>query len=108
MNKPLSVATFAASLFVSLFAGIACTAPEVEACEKFKEVRDACEAMNGNVDAEPVNFDLCDNVDPECKEFYECAVTMMCRESGGVHRLDYYTTCTMPEDKECTDADLRP
>lgn len=103
LYKLILLSTFVGSLAV----GTACTSPEAEACEKFKDSRDACEAMNGN-EIDPVNFDLCANVDPECKEFYECAVTMECRESGGVHRLDYYTTCTMPEDKECTDADLRP
>jgi len=87
--------------------GAACASPEVEACENFKKARDACEAMNGS-EAEAVNFDLCDNVDSECKEFYECAATQACTEFGGVFRLDYGKTCTQPEDKECTDADLRP
>ena len=107
MNKLLCLATFAASLALSLVLGVACTSPEAEACENFKEKRDACESMNGDVDAAPVNFDLCANVDPECKEFYECAVTQECKDIGGVFRLDYYKTCTQPEDKECTDADLR-
>ncbi len=91
----------------SLAFGAACTSPEAEACEKFKETRDACEAMNGN-EQDPANFDLCANVDPECKEFYECAVQQQCATVGGVFRLDYSKTCTMPEDKACTDADLRP
>ena len=94
----------------SAFALGACTSPEKESCESFKETRDACEAMNGvdEDDPEPANFDLCNNVDVECKEFYECAVLQECKEVGGVFRLDYSKTCTMPEDKECTDADLRP
>lgn len=85
----------------------ACTSPEVEACEDFKGTRDACEAMNGEQEDNGVSFDLCDNVDPECKEFYECAAQQACTEVGGVYRLDYGKVCTMPEDKECTDADLR-
>ena len=93
--------------FVLAFALGACTAPEVESCESFREKRDACEGMNGN-EEEPANFDLCNNVDPECKEFYDCAAQQECKEVGGVFRLDYAKTCTMPEDKECTDADLRP
>lgn len=93
--------------FCLAFAAGACTAPEVASCEKFKETRDACESQNGN-EEEPANYDLCNNVDPECKEFYDCAAQQECKEIGGVFRLDYSKTCTMPEDKECTDADLRP
>jgi hypothetical protein len=103
LYKLILLSTFVGSLAV----GTACTSPEAEACEKFKDSRDACEAMNGN-EIDPVNFDLCANVDPECKEFYECAVQQQCTEVGGVFRLDYGKTCTMPEDKACTDADLRP
>lgn len=103
LYKLLVLSTFVGSLAV----GAACTSPEAEACENFKETRDACEAMNGN-EVEPMNFDLCANVDPECREFYECAVQQQCTEVGGVFRLDYTKTCTMPEDKACTDADLRP
>lgn len=100
------------SLFFAFFAAaalgvVACASPEAEACESFKSARDACEAMNGS-EIPAVNFDLCDNVDSECKEFYECAAQQECKEVGGVFRLDYAKTCTQPEDKECTDADLRP
>ena len=103
--KLLLLSTFLGSLAL----GAACTSPEVEACEKFKDTRDACEAMNGN-EVEPVNFDLCANVDPECKEFYECATSpdVKCEEVGGVFRLNFAKVCAMPEDKACTDADLRP
>ena len=93
--------------FLLAFTLGACTSPETESCESFRDNRDACEAMNGN-EVEPVNFDLCENVDPECREFYDCAKQQECKEVGGVFRLDYAKTCTMPEDKECTDADLRP
>lgn len=96
---------FAFSAAIAL--GAACTSPEAEACEDFKKARDGCEAMNGN-EAPAANFDLCENVDPECKEFYECAAATECVDMGGVFRLNYGKTCTQPEDKECTDADLRP
>lgn len=102
MKKLLFVFTLVGAFTVG-----ACTSPEGEACDDFKSARDACEAMNGAQEDDGISYDLCDNVDADCKEFYECAATMPCTEIGGVFRLDYGKTCTMPEDKECTDADLR-
>lgn len=94
----------AALAFATAFALSACTPPEVEACEQFKEARDACTAKNGS-EAEPEAGDLCENVDPECKEFYDCARQQECKEVGGVFRLDYAIICTMPEGKECAELD---
>lgn len=88
--------------FALAFSLGACTPPEVESCEQFKEKRDACDAMNGS-DQEPDNANLCDDVDAECKEFYDCARQQECKDEGGVFRLDYAKICTMPEGKECTE-----
>lgn len=87
--------------FAAAFTLAACTPPEVEACEQFKETRDACDGQNGSEDDPDAN--LCENVDPECKEFYECARQQECKEVGGVFRLDYAKICTMPEGKECAE-----
>ncbi|HEY8374938.1 MAG TPA: hypothetical protein VIK91_00560 [Nannocystis sp.] len=98
----------------------ACTAPERESCENFREARNNCEAANGTYKA--VNFDLCNNVDPECKEFYDCAAALECVElnngrfslgglqvdkTGKESIVHYRALCPQPEDKECTDEDLR-
>lgn len=125
------------SAFGLAFALGACTAPEIESCESFRETRNSCEAVNGTY--KPVNFDLCNNVDPECKEFYDCAAALPCiwydngRAGLGQERTDakiagkacvprsvdpncgknccpvdnYRILCPQPEDKECTDEDLR-
>lgn len=92
----------AAIVFAAAFALGACTAPEVESCDKFKEAREACDAKNGS-DMEPEDADICEKVDAECKEFYDCARQQECVEVGGVFRLDYAKICTMPEGKECTE-----
>ena len=62
LYKLILLSTFVGSLAV----GTACTSPEAEACEKFKDTRDACEAMNGN-EIDPANVDLCANGAPEGK-----------------------------------------
>lgn len=92
----------------------ACTAPEIESCESFREVRNNCEALN-MFEEKPENYDLCNNVDPECKEFYDCAAQQACvdvnenvKNADPLWRLDYRENCPQPEDKECTDADIRP
>lgn len=130
-----------AAVFSLAFALGACTAPEIESCETWRETRNNCEAANGMY--EEVNYDLCNNVDPECKEFYDCAAALPCvaldngRMGLGQPMLDvkiggkacvdrtldpscndtkpktccpvsnYRTLCPQPEDKECTDEDLR-
>lgn len=116
----------------------ACQAPEAGSCEEFREVRGNCDGNNAFA-YEPVNYDLCNNVDPECKEFYDCAAALACVPDPnftwilGRENVDakvagkaciprsqdpecgkkccpiesYRTLCPQPEDKECTDDDLR-
>ena len=102
MKKLLFLVAFAGSVTV----GAACTSELTEACEDFVDVRDACELQNG--DPPPTySYDLCDNIDPERKEFYLCAVAQTCEEVNDKFRLQYKDNCEQPENKECTDADLR-
>ncbi|WP_143140093.1 hypothetical protein [Nannocystis exedens] len=124
--------------FTLAFALGACTAPEIESCENFREVRSSCDGNNA-FRYEPVNYDLCNNVDPECKQFYDCTAALSCVPDSnltwllGTEKVDtkiggkpcvprsqdpecgkrccpvefYRTLCPQPEDKECTDDDLR-
>lgn len=101
MHRFFLVTAFA---FAAAFTIGACTAPEAESCEQFKEARAACDAKNGSdTSSEDKDANLCDSVDAECKEFYDCARQQECVEVGGVFRLDYAKICTMPEGKECTE-----
>jgi hypothetical protein len=61
----------------------------------------ACSKMNNDPDTEL--DDLCEDVPTECREYYKCAASAECKESGGVYRLDSMA-CTMPEGKECLPA----
>lgn len=113
MHKLLFVTSFIVALAAAAFTVGACTSPERESCEEFREVRATCDAYNVFT-FKPVNYDLCNNVDPECTEFYECAVQQPCNDINAnrknvdpVWRLDYRDACPQPEDKECTDEDLR-
>ena len=86
----------------ALFALVACTPPEVEACEDFVSAAQSCAEMN----ADPLSEldKLCDgDVPGECKEYYQCAAKAECKESGGVYRLASMP-CTMPENKTCVPA----
>jgi hypothetical protein len=90
--------------------GAACSSDLTEACENFVDTRDACEALNGD-DPPPYSIDLCANIDAECEEFYRCAASAPCdkNKSDGKYRLQAaMAECKQPENKECTDADLRP
>ncbi|MDC0720145.1 hypothetical protein [Nannocystis bainbridge] len=123
--------------FSLAFALGACTSPEINSCENFREVRGSCDGNNA-FRYQPVSYDLCNNVDPECKAFYDCAAALPCvpdarafvlgveneaMKIGGKPCIprsqdpecgkqccpvdNYRTLCQQPEDKECTDEDLR-
>jgi hypothetical protein len=99
----------------SAITGAACTSDLQQACEDFVSARNTCESFN-NDPPPKYGFDLCARIDPDCQEFYECALTVPCEEaSDDKFRLNYKkgvvdgveTECVQPENKECTDADLR-
>lgn len=105
MKKLLFLVAFVGSAAT----GAACSSALTEACEEFVSSRDGCEELNG--DGPPLyGFDLCANIDPDCEEFYKCAATAECKEAkDSKMRLDTVGAgCIQPENKECTDADLRP
>jgi len=105
VKKLLFLVAFAGSATL----GAACTSELEEACNDFVSTRDGCEAQNG--DPPPMySTDLCGNIDDECKEFYTCAAAAPCEEDAeGKFRLQTKAAgCALPENKECTDADLRP
>ncbi|MBL9101424.1 MAG: hypothetical protein JNL82_10735 [Myxococcales bacterium] len=132
MKKLLFIVAFVSSATVG---AAACNSDLKDACEQYVEVRDACEALSPpEPDDEQKYFtDICANIDPDCKEYFECAVLAynesdpdndFCEEdSKGRFRLnvkkmndanlkalgaDNYVECKEPENKACTDADLRP
>ena len=121
MKKILYVVAFVSSASIG---AAACSSDLKQACEDFVETRDACEALTP---PDPENLqkyttDLCGNIDPECKAYYECAILAPCNEIKDHFRLDVgalndqlaqdmgedYIECKEPENKACTDADLRP
>ncbi len=106
MTHKLFLAAFVGAACV----GAACTSSLTEACEEFRTVRDACEAQN--LDPPPMyGFDLCENIDPDCEFFYRCVALAPCllNKQQDKYRLTYTADeCPLPENKECTDADLRP
>jgi hypothetical protein len=90
--------------------GGACNQGLKQACEDFVAARNSCEDLNG--DPPPIyGFNLCENIDEDCEEFYNCAASAPCEEnkSDGKFRLQAGKVegCVQPENKECTDADLR-
>jgi hypothetical protein len=92
----------------SAVTGAACNSSLSEACEDFVSARNSCEDLN--MDGPPMyGFDLCANIDADCEEFYKCAVTAACEEAkDDKFRLNTVAAgCVQPENKECTDADLR-
>ncbi len=106
MKKLLFLVAFVGSTAV----GSACNQALTQACEDFVKARNSCEDLNG--DEPPLyGFNLCDNIDPDCEEYYTCAATAECAEnkSDGKFRLQggKVEGCVQPENKECTDADLR-
>ena len=105
MKKLLFLVAFVGSAAT----GAACNNSLSESCNDFKSARDACEAQNG--DPEPMyGFDLCENIDADCEEFYNCAAAAPCEQNkgDGKWRLQAAAAkCEQPENKECTDADLR-
>lgn len=105
MKKLLFLVAFAGSATF----GAACTSDLTKACEDFVDVRNGCEAQNGDPPPE-FPFDLCANIDAECEDFYVCAVSAPCEKKKGDERfrLQYKDFgCVQPENKECTDSDLR-
>lgn len=105
MKKLLFLVAFAGSVTF----GAACTSELEEACNDFVTARNSCEDQNE--DEPPLySTDLCGNIDAECKEYYACAAASECKEdSQGKFRLQAKAAgCELPENKECTDADLRP
>lgn len=124
MKKLLYVVAFVSSATL----GAACSSDLKEACEDFVSTRDACEAMSPP-DADEVpkySIDMCANIDPECQAYFECAILAECKEDANdKFRLDLkglnaqlekdakaqkieFIECREPENKACTDADLRP
>ena len=100
---------FLAAFVGSVAVGAACNNALTESCEDFRSVRDACELQDG-VELEMFGFDLCDNIDADCEEFYNCAATAPCEQRKGDKKWRLSTTaagCKQPENKECTDTDLR-
>lgn len=89
------VVAFAVSTLVS---AVGCKAPEQEACEDYVGAAQECAMMSG--DPKDELDSLCEDVAVECKEYFACAAKAMCKESGGVFRLDSQA-CTMPEGMEC-------
>lgn len=108
-EKPVKKLLFLVAFAGSVTLGAACTSDLEEACNDFVSARDSCESQN---ESEPpmYSIDLCGNIDADCKEFYTCAAAAECKEdSQGMFRLATKDAgCKLPENKECTDADLRP
>jgi len=105
VKKLLFLVAFAGSVTF----GAACTSELEEACNNFVTARNGCEGQNE--DEPPLySTDLCGNIDVECKEYYACAAESECKEDAeGKFRLQTRAAeCELPENKECTDADLRP
>ncbi|HEY0138283.1 MAG TPA: hypothetical protein VGB85_29565 [Nannocystis sp.] len=105
MKKLLFLVAFVGSVAT----GAACNNSLTESCKDFRSARDACEDQNGDP-APMYGFDLCDNIDPDCEEFYNCAAAAPCEQNKNDDkwRLQLAAAeCKQPENKECTDADLR-
>ena len=107
MKKLLFLVAFAGSVTF----GAACTSELEESCNAFVAARDGCEAPNA---AEPQTYttDLCGNVDADCKEYYVCAAAAPCENEGDDEEPKFRlqlkaAKCVLPENKECTDSDLR-
>ncbi len=99
LSATVSPVWYLAAVLAGSLAGVGgCTPPEVGACEDFVSAARACAEMNGDPLAALDN--LCDDVLPECREYYTCAAAAECKESGGVYRLES-KACTMPEDSPC-------
>ena len=108
-RSPVKKLLFVVAFVGSVAVGAACTSALAESCEDFRSARDSCELLNGE-ELEPIAFDLCDNIDADCEEFYRCAAAAPCENKKGDKKWRLQTTvagCKQPENKECTDADLR-
>lgn len=106
MKKLLFLVAFVGSAVT----GAACTSDLKEACNDFVSARNSCEEQNLD-DPPPYSIDLCANIDADCEEYYNCAALAACTQSkkDDKFRLDTVAAgCVQPENKECTDADLRP
>lgn len=143
MKKLLFIVAFVSSATVG---AVACSSDLKDACEEFIEVRDACEALSPPEPEDKQKYftDLCANIDPDCLEFFQCAIAAAApagstadsqeddedddfcdKDSKDRFRLDIkalnafnmaeaakagveFVECKEPENKACTDADLRP
>jgi len=112
-EKPVKKLLFLVAFAGSVTLGAACTSELTEACNDFVTARDSCEAPNGDP-PQVYTTDLCGNVDAECKEYYLCAAAAECENENDED--DEFTKfrlqikeagCVLPENKECTDSDLR-
>ncbi len=121
MKKLLFVVAFMSSATF----GAACKNDLKDACDVFVEIRNECEALTppDPEDAPKYAIDMCANIDPECQAFFECSIYAPCNEdSNDRYRLDIdalnkdlqeaaedgeIVECKEPENKACTDADLR-
>lgn len=124
MKKLLFVVAFVSSATL----GAACKNDLKSACEEYVDIRNECEAYSPPDEDEAPKYmvDMCANIDPECQHYYECAIYAPCnKDRRDKYRLDIeelnkslqetadkqnteFVECKEPENKACTDADLRP
>lgn len=127
MKKLLYIVAFVSSASTSIL-GVACNNDLKDACDDFVEYRNSCEALSppDPEDVPKYMIDMCDNIDPECEAFFQCSMWASCKEDrNDKFRLDYdtlnkdlmklameqgkeFVECREPENKACTDDDLRP
>lgn len=133
--RPVKKLLYVVAFLSSTVAGAAACGSDLrDACEDFISARDACEALTppDPEDLQVYFTNVCGNIDPECREFYDCAVLawnpddpendFCIEDTKDKFRLDIaamnkankealgeaYVECKEPENKACTDADLRP
>jgi len=78
---------------------LACADPEIRACHQFVDALAECTDRNASGE-HPA--DLCEEVHPDCKNFFRCAATRPCVQDpdAGFYTLDI-AVCTLPEGVSC-------
>ncbi|MBK8263973.1 MAG: hypothetical protein IPK80_21885 [Nannocystis sp.] len=79
-------------------AHLACTPPEVRACEFFVDELAICTDRNASAGEPPE--DLCEEVHPECEDFFRCAANRPCVKDPVGYTLDI-TACALPDGISC-------